>query len=288
MRYTIKNNTISVEIDSYGAEVKSVIKNGVEYMWNGNPVYWERTSPILFPFVGSVCNKKYKIGNSEYNMEQHGFARDMEFTLIEQEDTRLVFSLSSSEETLKKYPFEFVLKITYTITENVFTVEWKVKNSASTTMYFSIGAHPAFICPLNNGSQSDYKFKFDTVNDIEYYLLKDGLLDKSKKYKLHVCNGYADIKTGMFERDALIIEGRQANEISLCHPDGKEYITVKMDAPLFGLWSPAGKNAPFICIEPWYGRCDAVGFKGDLSEREYSNNLLAGKTFNAEYTVEFN
>lgn len=288
MRYTIKNNTISVEVDSYGAEVKSVIKNGVEYMWNGDPAYWGRTSPVLFPFVGSVRDNKYKIGNDEYSMSQHGFARDMEFELIEQKDTRLTFSLSSNEDTLKSYPFEFVLKITYTITENILTVGWKVENPNGTTMYFSIGAHPAFACPLNNESQCDCKFKFNTSKDMEYLLPKDGLADKSKKYKLNICDGYAEIKQGMFDNDAFIIEGRQASEISLCHSDGKEYVTVKTDAPLFGLWSPAGKNAPFICIEPWYGRCDAVGFNGDLSEREYSNTLPSGEAFYAEYTIEFN
>ena len=92
----------------------------------------------------------------------------------------------------------------------------------------------------------------------------------------------------MFDKDALIVEGGQAHGISLCHPNGSAYITVRTDAPLFGLWSPAGKNAPFICIEPWYERCDAVGFDGVLSEREYSNTLPAGEIFNAEYKVEFN
>lgn len=288
MRYTMKNNIMSVEINSNGAEVKSVIKNGVEYMWNANPEYWGRTSPVLFPFVGSLNGGIYKVEDKEYAMGQHGFARDMEFVLTEQSDTRLVFMLSSNEETLKKYPFEFTLKITYAIMENALTVGWKVENTADKSMYFSIGAHPAFMCPLNGGNQSDYKLKFDTDKDIEYYLLDGGLIDKSKTYKLSICNGYANINAGMFDRDALIVEGRQASKISLCYPDGMEYISVKTNAPLFGLWSPAGKDAPFVCVEPWYGRGDAVGFHGDLSEREYSNNLPAGEQFSAEYAVEFN
>ena len=110
MRYTMKNNIMSVEINSNGAEVKSVIKNGVEYMWNANPEYWGRTSPVLFPFVGSLNGGIYKVEDKEYAMGQHGFARDMEFVLTEQSDTRLVFMLSSNEETLKKYPFEFTLE----------------------------------------------------------------------------------------------------------------------------------------------------------------------------------
>lgn len=288
MRYELKNDCISVEIDSHGAEIKSIQKNGTEYMWSGDPKYWGRTSPVLFPFVGSVSNGVYRIDDTEYPMGQHGFARDMEFTLSSQSSKSLVFSLSSNEETLRKYPFDFVLKITYTIEENTLIVSWMVENPSEAPMYFSIGAHPAFNCPIKDGNQCDYKLKFNSDNDIEYFLLKNGLIDKSKKYTLSLNNGYSDIIPGMFDNDALIIEDGQASEISLCYPDGSEYVTVKTSAPLFGIWSPAKKNAPFICIEPWYGRCDADGFTGELSEREYSNTLRAGEIFRAEYTVEFN
>ena len=287
MIYTIKNKSLTVKIDSHGAEVKSVKKNGTEYMWCGNPKFWGRTSPVLFPFVGSVRNGKYKTGNREYAMGQHGFARDMEFELVSQTDSSAVFSLRSDTETLAKYPFGFVLEITYKITENTLNVGWSVKNPDSGEMYFSIGAHPAFMCPVKDGKQTEYKLRFNTDKDIEYYLLDDGLLDRARKYQLELEDGYADIAPGMFDRDALIIEGGQASEISLCYPDGSAYVTVRTSAPLFGLWSPAGKNAPFICIEPWYGRCDASDFDGELSEREYSNTLAAGVVFNAEYTVEF-
>ena len=287
MIYTLKNNNITVEIDSKGAEVKSVIRNGIEYMWCGDPIYWGRTSPVLFPFVGSVRNGKYKVDGKEYAMGQHGFARDMEFDFVAESNTSVKFSLCSNPETLEKYPFEFLLIITYTIKENNFTVSWHVDNTNDLDMCFSIGAHPAFKCPINGGNQTDYKLKFNTNKDIEYYLLDKGILDKSEKYVLPLHDGYADIKQGMFDRDALIVEEKQASEVSLCYPDGSAYVTVKTDAPLFGLWSPAGKNAPFICIEPWYGRCDATDFDGDLSEREYSNTISAGGKFDAEYSIDF-
>ncbi len=288
MRYTIKNDYITVEVDSFGAEVKSVIKDGAEYMWNGNPKYWGRTSPVLFPFVGSVNNGEYKVDGVKYPMGQHGFARDMEFQLAEQTDNKLVFALNSNEETVKKYPFEFSLKIAYEITANTLTVGWNVENTGDKAMHFSIGAHPAFMCPLNDGNQTDYKLKFDAEKEMEYYLLSGPLLDKSKKYNLPIKNGYTDIVPGMFDKDALVFEDGQAKEISLCYPDGTAYVTVKTDAQLFGIWSPANKNAPFICIEPWYGRCDAVGFDGDLSQREYSNELNSGELFDVKYTISFN
>ena len=288
MRYTIGNNILSVEVDSIGAEVKSVKREGTEYMWHGDPKFWGRTSPVLFPFVGGLNQGKYKLDDKEYTMGQHGFARDMEFKLTKQSDTSLVFTLLSNEDTLTKYPFEFVLEISYTIMDNSLTVAWRVENINDYLMSFSIGAHPAFMCPLNGGNQSDYKLKFDTTDDIEFYLFDGGLVDKSITYKLPVHDGYADITTKMFDNDALIVEGKQAERISLCNPDGTEYVTVSTNAPLFGIWSPTKKNAPFICIEPWYGRCDEVGFKGDLFEREYTNDLEQGEVFSAEYSIEFN
>jgi len=287
MRYIIKSKELTAEIDSSGAEVRSVKRGGREYMWCGDSAYWGRVSPVLFPFVGRVRNGKYRCGGTEYSMGQHGFARDMEFEMVSHSEDTVSFELRSSGETLKKYPFDFVLGITYTVKDNVLTVGWTVENTNDSEMYFSIGAHPAFMCPIDGGEQPDYKLRFD-ADRIEYYLLDNGLLDKSKGYELPINNGYADITKGMFDKDALIVEGRQAREISLCRSDGKEYITVKTDAPLFGLWSPAGKNAPFICIEPWYGRCDASDFDGELSGREYSNTLPEKGKFNAEYSVCFN
>ncbi len=287
MRYTMQNHEISVEIDSHGGEVKSVRKDGAEYLWSGDPAYWGRTSPVLFPFVGSVRDGKYRIGEREYPMGQHGFARDMEFTLTEQTDDSMVFSLSSNQETMENYPFAFTLQISYTIEGNLLRVGWRVINEDKTPMSFSIGAHPAFLCPQKGGVQSDYKLRFDTGKDITYYLLEGSVVDKTKTYTLPISDGYGEILPGMFDRDALIVEGQQAKIISLCYPDGRAYVTVTTDAPLFGLWSPAKKDAPFICIEPWYGRCDAVGFDGDLFEREYTNILAPGKVFEAEYTVQF-
>lgn len=167
-------------------------------MWDAKPEYWKRTSPVLFPIVGSLNNGSYTYRNKQYSMSQHGFARDN--TII------------SSE----------------------------------------IG---------ENGT----------------------LLLRKKGYVLK--SGYMNITKNLFDEDALIIENNQAHKVSLCNKDGKPYLTVKFDAPLFGLWSPAKKNAPFICIEPWYGRGDKAIFTGDLSQREWGNKLSCNEKFNAEYSI---
>lgn len=277
----LDNGIIKAEISSHGAELKSAIKNSREYMWCADPAYWGRTSPVLFPIVGGLKNKRYIFGDKEYHMGQHGFARDCDFELKASDDTSAVYILKSNENTKKKYPFDFELEIGYKLDGSSISVSWRVINIGTDKMYFSIGAHPAF--NLKDGANY---FIFDTDNPIKYKLLvENGLLDKYNEYSLENKGG-AEIVKGMFDKDALIVEDNQAHEVALCDSNKQPYVKVSFDAPLFGLWSPAGKNAPFVCIEPWYGRCDGSDFDGTLEERDYCMMLEAGCEFYAEYKIE--
>lgn len=287
--FNIKNSQLSLEIDSFGAEIKSLKKNATqtEYMWNADPKYWKRTSPVLFPIVGILKNGKYTYNKKEYKMSQHGFARDMEFELKSQSEDEIVFLLKANSETLAKYPFNFALEVGYKLDESSVIVSWKVCNLDSKEMYFSIGGHPAFMCPIEEGTdQTDCKLLFDTKDNtiISSEIGENGTLLLWKK-GLVLHNGYMNIKENLFDDDALIIENNQAHKVSLCDKEGKPYISVSFDAPLFGIWSPAKKKAPFICIEPWYGRCDKSIFSGDLSQREWGNKLACNENFYAEYSI---
>lgn len=286
--YSIKNTQLCISADTFGAELKSLkkVSSGKEYMWDAKPEYWKRTSPVLFPIVGSLNNGSYRYGGKEYSMSQHGFARDMEFELAAQTEEELVFLLKSDKDTLQKYPFDFALEIGYRLHENNLVISWKVTNNSGREMYFSIGGHPAFMCPLDeNCMQTDCQILFD-ANDtvIASVIGNNGTLSQRRKaYALD--NGYMKITENLFDEDALIIEGSQAHKVSLCGKEGQPYLTVSFDAPLFGIWSPAKKNAPFVCIEPWYGRCDRESFHGELSEREWGNKLSPDESFYAEYTI---
>lgn len=286
--YSLENAQIHIDVDTLGAELKSLKKVATdkEYMWDAKPKYWKRTSPVLFPIVGSLNNGCYRYDGKEYPMSQHGFARDMEFELLSQTENEFVFVLKSGKETLEKYPFDFELLIGYRLDGNNLVISWNVTNCSQKEMYFSIGGHPAFLCPVNDGDvQTDYRLLFDTRDTIIASVIgNSGTLSARRKvYTLN--DGYMDITADLFDDDALIVEGGQAHKVSLCDKQGEPYLTVSFDAPLFGLWSPAKKNAPFICIEPWYGRCDKDTFNGDLSQREWGNRLLPSGKFHAEYTV---
>ena len=292
MRYVLENEVLRVEIDSFGAEIKSVKRklDNREYMWYADPKYWGRTSPVLFPFVGGCKDKEYRYDGKTYSMGQHGFARDMEHTLVSKTKDTIWFSLSSNEETLEKYPFAFILKIGYKLVDNEVKVLWNVENPDEKTMYFSIGAHPAFLCPINGEENKlGYGLKFAGLKEVHHHgnTTDTGLALMDEDLVLPLSEEKVYFTPGFFDRCTYMVEGKQTGEVSLVTPDGKPYVTVAFDAPLFAIWSPEGKDAPFVCIEPWYGRCDAVGFDGTLEERAYENKLSAHETFDASYVMKF-
>ena len=315
MRYILENEKLRIEVDSFGAELKSVkSKNDDrEYMWYADKKYWARTSPVLFPFVGSVKNKEYILDGKAYPMGQHGFARDMEHSIVSQTEDTLWFKLDSNEDTLAKYPFAFSLRIGYQLIDNSVKVLWEVENPGDKELPFSIGAHPAFICPVGEDeSKEGYKISFGKlmendnderwmnttvdpfaetvpVSEIHHHgNTRDTGLAISEDILLPVKGGMCEITPGFFDRCTYMIEGNQANSVGLVDPSGHEFVTVLFDTPLFAIWSPEEKNAPFVCIEPWYGRCDHVDFEGELKDREYTNIIAHGEKFHTEYVMRYN
>lgn len=289
--YRLMNTRLSVCVDSFGAELRSLKRRSddMEYMWGADPEYWKGTSPVLFPFVGSLNGGSYRYGGKEYFMPKHGFAKDMEFGLLLQTEKELRFVLRADEGTKKLYPFDFELEIGYRLDpeeENRLAVSWKVTNCGGQEMYFSIGGHPGFLCPPGGkGTQTGCRLLFDTKDKIVSSVVGKGSLLSERRREYALLDGMLDITEGLFEEDALVIEGNQAHQVSLCDGGGQSFVTVGFNAPLFALWAPVGKDVPFLCIEPWYGRCDRETFMGELSQREYGNRLSPSEQFYAEYTI---
>ncbi|MCI9078702.1 MAG: aldose 1-epimerase family protein [Lachnospiraceae bacterium] len=286
--YTIKNDVIEAGINKKGAELVSLvrIKDGRQYMWNGDAAYWNRVSPVLFPFVGKLNGQRYQYKGIWYEgIAQHAFARDMEFTLTDITEDTIWMKLESSEETYKIYPFDFTFETGYKVSGNMVKVMWRVCNHSHETMYFSIGAHPAFMCPGNNkeGCMLDLHTEAGSVESGT--LSGDGVLGKEIRV-FPLQDGRLKVKESIFDRDALILDASGIKKVSMEDTEGNKYLSVSFDTPLLGIWSPAGRKAPFICIEPWYGRCDREGFTGSLEEREYGNKLESNRVFEQEYTIE--
>lgn len=291
--HTLENEQLRIQVSDHGGELISLVKKGTgqEYLWNGDPAFWNRHSPVLFPFVGGLKDKAYRYQGQEYHLGQHGFARDMEFELASKTDAEIWHRLLPNEAARENYPFDFVLETGFRLFQNQVIVLWRVKNAGSQPMFFSIGGHPAFLCPLDVGSRQDYELLFEGVSIINVRMLADGLaknqlgqLELEKKEIDKKQYGSIKVSEHLFDMDAYIIEGGQTREVALARPDGGIYLAVKFDAPLFGVWAPKG-NAPFVCIEPWYGRCDGIDFAGTLEEKPFINRLEPGQVFNKNYHI---
>lgn len=300
---TLQNPSVSIGINLHGAELCSIRHAGREYLWQAHPEYWKRHSPVLFPIVGSVWQGEYRSQGQTYQLGQHGIARDMDFTLLSQTDTEAYFVLESSPETLAKYPYPFRLILGYRLEGKCIHVIWKVENPSDQPIHFQIGAHPAFHWPLLSNacieegvaamdkalaqSKARGYFKFEpSVQQLDCTVITEkGCVDPSVEKIVKVEDGYLPLDTDTFNEDTLIMEHDQVHAVTLCTQDRKPYLTLRFDAQLVGLWSPPGKNAPFVCIEPWYGLTDRVGYTGSYEDKAWMQHLEAHGTFEASYQI---
>ena len=288
---TLKNDVLTVQVAEHGAELQSIKKGATEYLWQGDPAYWGRRSPVLFPIVGSVWEKRYRVDGVEYELGQHGFARDMEFELVSETETEVRYRLVSTEETMKKYPYQFVLEIAYRLHGNAVDVIWDVANpSADKDLHFQIGAHPAFFYPDYDAQTSERGFlSFDRSEGLQCIRIKEkGCVDAETKYPLEIPeNGLFPLAVDTFDAiDTIMLQDGQIGCATLHRTDRTPWLSLSFDAPVVGIWSPPTKNAPFICLEPWYGRCDRAGYEGDYRDKDWINRLAPGERFSSVYTIE--
>lgn len=278
---SISNSILSVQIKHLGAELFS-IKNSTnkEYIWEGNPVFWGKHSPILFPIVGALKNNSFPYDGKEYHLSRHGFAREMEFELIEKTEKTAIFSLSSSIESQKSYPFDFELQIRYSLDENKLNIDYKVINKNEKTMPFSIGAHPAFAL---TGNFEDYSLELQQQEVLHYHLLENGLISDSTN-ELILNNRQLNLNYKLFENDALVFKKLASKAITILQ-NAKPFLKFAFeDFPNLGIWTM--KNAPFICIEPWFGYSDTLNDCSDFSKKEGIQLLKTKDTFNSNYSIE--
>ncbi len=287
---TLKNEFLTIQVKEHGAELASIKKGQTEYLWQADPAFWGRHSPVLFPIVGSVWEGKYRVGDREFALGQHGFARDMDFVPVSSSDTELRYRLEADEETLKKYPWPFVLEIAYRLHGNRIDVIWEVTNPGVEDMYFQIGAHPAFYYPDYDAATSERGFlSFDRSEGLNCIRIRErGCVDNDTLYPLEMPqDGLLPVTKDTFAPiDTIMLQDSQVRKVTFHRTDRTPWLSLTFDAPVVGIWSPPTKNAPFICIEPWYGRCDRAYYTGDFRKKDWVNRIAAGERFSSVYTIE--
>lgn len=284
----LHNQQLSIKVSEHGAELTSIVCEQKEYLWQANPDFWKRHAPVLFPIVGRLWNDEYRHNGQTFHMSQHGFARDSDFRLTARTDDSLTFLLESNDETRKVYPFDFALETTYKIDDRRITVHWKVTNKGNGEMHFQIGAHPAFnFLDYDIDSNIRGYFDFDRNSGLKRTWIKEkGCVDTAEKTDLKLDGiGLLPISSHLFDHDAIVLDDSQVHEVTLYDRLKYPSVTLRFDAPVVGLWSPT-RDAPFVCIEPWYGRADRTGYTGEFANRDHMQHLAPGQSFEGGYEIE--
>ena len=288
MIYSLENSSIKITASTHGGEIHSITSkiDGSEYLWDGNPQYWKYHAPILFPIVGKVIDSKYRVNGKTYELPQHGLARTSEFKLVSKTDNEVTFELNFSEESLKRYPYKFSLRSTYTLVDNTVNVTYSVKNVDNKKIYFSMGAHPAFMCPINKDEELEECYLELNEKEISNrkIITEDGYLSRNESECLKSTDKIM-LSKELFKDDALVFDNLKSDKITIRSKNSNKALTVDFNGfPHMGIWAPKD-GAPFVCIEPWFGHADYKDFKGEFSEKEGINSLEVEKEFSCTYRV---
>ncbi len=281
----LENQYLHAEISEHGAELCSLIdrRDGRERIWQADPAFWNRHAPVLFPFVGRVSGDHYHYKGNTYAMKQHGFARDMNFTCTLQKKDEAVFFLQDTAETREVYPFSFILNITYILHEQTLDICFKVENPSCTDkLYYSVGAHPAF--NLFSWPDSGVQLCMEREQYTIYHIdPASGGIMKDQPETLKTSGGLLPLSESLFERDALIFDDADVQQVTLLQPAGAPLTVTSDGFSSYGIWKKPG--APFVCLEPWLGRCFNRGFDGELQDKYGEQMLLPGQSHKVSYRI---
>ncbi|WP_454995906.1 aldose 1-epimerase family protein [Bulleidia extructa] len=265
--YTIENQSVLVQISEQASEIHHFQskETGLEYMWQGDPKYWSGRNPTLFPMVGKSWSGVLTIQKKPYTMGNHGFARNSLFHCVHHDEKRIVMVLEDSEETWKQYPYHFRLMIEYTLTGKKLEINYTIENKNKGTMPFHFGLHPAFNCPLQEGeNQQEYRIELECPEKIHGNLSSHITLDPLEL------------------RKTIMLENPKSTWSKLTN--GKHFVKVGHEGyPWIAYWS---KEAPFVCIEPWYSHTDFTEIHLDYEEREGCIKLEENSAWHCSYSIE--
>ena len=289
MIYTLKNSELTVKISDKGAEVVSVIKNGCEYMWQGNPAYWDGQAPVLFPICGRFFEKKYTHEGKEYQMGTHGFARHCVFEAKQSSEKSVTFVLTQSDFTLEQYPFDFCLSVTYTLTGNKLTSITNILNTSTAIMPATFGAHPAFNVPLDTGCFEDWFIEFGKDCTPNELIFSDTCFNTGKKRAYPLKDSrIIPLRHSLFDIDAIFLSRVASSATLKCYQSSRSVTLEYTDMPYLGLWHKPRSNAPYVCIEPWCGIPSIDGMSDDIMKKNDMFHVRKGSPKTVKLWIEFN
>ncbi len=279
----LKNEFLTVQISTLGAEMLSVKDaQGVEYLWEGDPAFWEGHAPVLFPLCGGLKDGAYLLNGRRYELEKHGFARHEEFSLLRAGKTEAVFLLRENERTFPGFPFPFVFMVAFVLDRDRVRVTYTVHNTGTETMYFNVGAHEAYATP---GGIENYEVYFDRSEELAPLPVHGNLLGRETGAPL-VTGHVLPLKKELFMPDALVFGELNSRAVTLARKGGGRTIRVAFDGfDHLLLWQVPG--APYLCIEPWCGLPDFEDADGNIAHKQSITELPAGDTYARTHIIGF-
>ncbi len=288
MLVTIGNARLQVQISPLGAEMMRVTgSDGTEYLWDGNPAYWGNRATNLFPYVGRLTDKRYTVGGQSYSMDIHGFLRVSQTSPKDAGAQSISFELRENPETLKQYPFPFLMGVHYRLEESSLFITYSVANTGEKPMYFGLGGHPGFRVPLEPGLRfEDYALDFGGACRRVPLSADCFILEGQLPFELDG-GRFLPLRHGLFDNDALILHcpGRR---VTLASPRGKRFVTLSHpDMPWLGVWHRPKSDAPYVCLEPWVSLPSRKGVVEDLSTHPGLVRLMPGSRYENEWSLTF-
>jgi galactose mutarotase-like enzyme len=287
--HTIQNDLLRVNILSKGAELDSIYHktHQLEYLWSGDPLFWGKKSPVLFPIIGTLKDNTYHYKGKNYQLSRHGFARERTFEAIKHSETQIEFLLKSDAETLKVYPFKFEFSVIYQLNEANLSVTYRIKNKSKRVLYASVGAHPAFKVPLQAGLQyNDYFLEFSEKENAGRYPINSEGLIKTPANPCLLNTQRLPLTKALFHQDALVFKELRSTQVSLRSESSPHGLRMRYEGfPFFGIW--AATNADFVCLEPWCGIADSEETNQDFTKKEGILKVGVGKKMEKTWKVEF-
>jgi len=285
---TLRNPVWGARISETGAELKSLshLSSGREHIWHGDPAWWNGSAPVLFPIVGGLKGNQYTHGGKTYSLSQHGFARGSAFSVTRAGEDSAELTLLPSQKTREVYPFEFRLDVSFQLERAGISVGYRVTNTGSLRMPFSIGSHPAFVIPFAGGVLENYYVLFDQEEEMERWFLKDGVIAAGKTAPVLENRRVLNVTRNSFDDGALIFKHPRSREFTIANSLNSHAVKVITDGvPFLGIWAKPG-GAPFLCIEPWHGIADMSDTSGNLADKEGILTLEPGGLFSTGYRVQ--
>jgi galactose mutarotase-like enzyme len=285
---SIHNGLWSAKVSETGAELKSLVSaaTGREYIWHGDPAWWNGSAPVLFPVIGGLKGGEYTHEGRSYKLPSHGFARTSEFTVARTSADSAELTLVASPKTREAYPFDFRLTVAFQLEHAGLAVRYDVANTGTGRMYFSIGSHPAFLVPFAGGALENYYVLFEREENLERWFFKDGMLTAGKTEEVLENSRTLSLPRTAFDQGIMVFKHPVSREFTIANSRSSHAIKVLTDGvPYLGVWSKPG-GAPFLCIEPWHGIPDMSDTSGDIAEKEGIISLEPRASFSTGYRVQ--